>query len=170
MNNYQDYYSLLNIPTTADAAEIKRAFRAAAKQYHPDVNSAPNAAEMFKRCYEAYEILSDPAKRAGYDAIRNSRASDTVQQQYTHWKQDAQTNAEHYASIPYDELVKAIFIGVVKGSKSAALMLLQLALQMVGVVAAVALAGVVSYVAFPLLIFVGIPVLVISGIWGLFKK
>src|SRR5690606_39928167 len=56
---------LVNRSATAD--EIKEAYRRLARQYHPDVNKAPDAAEKFKEATEAYEVLSDPEKRAAYD-------------------------------------------------------------------------------------------------------
>ncbi len=64
----QDYYSLLGVTKTADDAAIKSAFRKAAMQHHPDRNQGDTAAETkFKEVNEAYEILSDPQKRAAYD-------------------------------------------------------------------------------------------------------
>ncbi len=63
-----DYYSLLQIPRTADQEEIKKAYRKVALKYHPDRNAgSPDAEERFKEVTEAYEVLRDPAKRARYD-------------------------------------------------------------------------------------------------------
>lgn len=61
-------YSVLGCAPQAAGTDIKRAFRQAAKQWHPDVCHEPNATETFRRLNEAYQILSDPAKRARYDA------------------------------------------------------------------------------------------------------
>jgi DnaJ-class molecular chaperone len=63
-----DLYSELGVPRTADAAEIKRAYRKLAKQLHPDQNKdSPKAAERFKAVTCAYDILSDAEKKAKYD-------------------------------------------------------------------------------------------------------
>ncbi|MGC4106117.1 MAG: J domain-containing protein [Thermomicrobiales bacterium] len=65
---FKDYYAVLGISRTADQTEVKRAFRENARKFHPDVNrSDPRAEERFKDMNEAYEVLSDPEKRARYD-------------------------------------------------------------------------------------------------------
>lgn len=61
-----DYYSVLGVPLTASQDEIRAAYRRMAKQFHPDVN--PEGAERFRMATEAYQVLSDPEKRAAYDA------------------------------------------------------------------------------------------------------
>lgn len=63
----RDYYEILQVDKHADASEIKRAYRRLAKQHHPDLNKEEGSAERFKEIAEAYEILSDPDKRAQYD-------------------------------------------------------------------------------------------------------
>ncbi len=63
----KDYYETLGVSKTASDEEIKRAFRKLAKQYHPDLNKEPGAAEKFKEIGEAYAVLSDPNKRKTYD-------------------------------------------------------------------------------------------------------
>lgn len=63
-----DYYEILGIPRDADTKAIKSAFRKLAMKYHPDRNKAPDAEEKFKQIAEAYAVLSDPRKRAEYDA------------------------------------------------------------------------------------------------------
>lgn len=64
----RDYYEVLGIGKSASADEIKKSYRKVAMQYHPDRNPGDKAAEeKFKEAAEAYEILSDPDKRAQYD-------------------------------------------------------------------------------------------------------
>ena len=63
-----DYYDVLGVARGADENEIKRAYRQLARKHHPDVNEDKAAAERkFKEINEAYEVLSDPQKRANYD-------------------------------------------------------------------------------------------------------
>jgi Ca-activated chloride channel family protein len=63
-----NYYAILGIKRKANAEAIRRAYHLAVRQLHPDVNAKPEATELFLKAQEAYEILSDPAKRAAYDA------------------------------------------------------------------------------------------------------
>ncbi len=64
----EDFYSILGISKSASAAEIKKAYRKKAIEYHPDKNQGdPKAEEMFKKAAEAYEVLSDADKKARYD-------------------------------------------------------------------------------------------------------
>ncbi len=67
MADKRDYYEVLGISKGASEDEIKKAYRKLAKQYHPDVNKAPDAEAKFKEINEAYEVLSDPQKKATYD-------------------------------------------------------------------------------------------------------
>ena len=67
---YKDYYETLGVPRTASADELKKSFRKLARQYHPDVaKDKKKAEEKFKEINEAYEVLSDPAKRKKYDEL-----------------------------------------------------------------------------------------------------
>jgi molecular chaperone DnaJ len=67
MANKRDYYDVLGVTKNASEEEIKKAFRKLAFQYHPDHNKDQGAEEKFKEIKEAYDILSDPQKRASYD-------------------------------------------------------------------------------------------------------
>lgn len=68
MTGSGDYYEVLGISRDADTETIKTAFRRLARRYHPDISTEPDAEQRFKEIAEAYGVLSDPAKRASYDA------------------------------------------------------------------------------------------------------
>ncbi len=63
----RDYYEVLGVSRNASRDDLKKSFRQLARQYHPDVSSAPDAEERFKEINEAYTVLSDDNKRAAYD-------------------------------------------------------------------------------------------------------
>jgi curved DNA-binding protein len=76
---YKDYYKILGVERNASEDHIKRAYRKLALQYHPDRNpDDKKAEENFKEINEAYQVLSDPAKRARYEQLGES---------YTRWQQ-----------------------------------------------------------------------------------
>src|SRR5256884_9322998 len=67
---YKDYYKVLGVSKIASAEDIKKAFRKLARKYHPDVNPGDKKSEeKFKEINEAYEVLSDVAKRRKYDTL-----------------------------------------------------------------------------------------------------
>ncbi len=68
MQNFRNYYEILGVSRQADGTAIKQAYRKLARQYHPDLNPDDRAAEeRFKLLGEAYEVLSDPERRAQYE-------------------------------------------------------------------------------------------------------
>lgn len=70
---YKDYYKILGVDRNASLEEIKRAYRRLALKYHPDRNPGDKEAEeKFKEINEAYQVLSDPEKRARYDQLSDS--------------------------------------------------------------------------------------------------
>ena len=68
MATKRDYYEVLGLDRKASDDDIKRAFKRLAIKYHPDRNKDPDAGEKFQEINEAYQVLSDPAKRQAYDA------------------------------------------------------------------------------------------------------
>ena len=70
---YKDYYKVLGVPKTVSDADLKKAYRKLAREWHPDMNKdKPNAEEKFKEINEAYQVLSDKEKRAKYDQFGSS--------------------------------------------------------------------------------------------------
>src|SRR5579862_6614794 len=68
MAQQQDYYKTLGVDRSADAAEIRKAYRKLARKHHHDLNPGDKAAEeRFKKVQEAYDILSDTKKKQMYD-------------------------------------------------------------------------------------------------------
>jgi molecular chaperone DnaJ len=70
-----EYYEFLGVSRDCNDQELKTAYRRLAMQYHPDRNSAPDAEEKFKQASEAYQVLSDPQKRAAYDRYGHAGVS-----------------------------------------------------------------------------------------------
>ncbi len=78
----KDFYQVLGVPDNATPADVKKAYRRLAKQYHPDANpSNPQASERFKEISEAHSVLSDTEKRKHYDQMRRLGAFDGFQRQ-----------------------------------------------------------------------------------------
>ena len=74
----RDYYEVLSVPRGAGEADIKKAFRQLAMQYHPDRNQGDKQAEgRFKEAQEAYTVLSDPERRAHYDRFGTAQPGAT---------------------------------------------------------------------------------------------
>jgi DnaJ-class molecular chaperone len=72
-----DHYATLGLRSDATLADIKKAFRQQASLHHPDRNAAANAAARFRAVQEAYEVLSDVAKRQAYDDNRRRNLLDS---------------------------------------------------------------------------------------------
>ena len=67
MATNRDYYEILGVAKNAGPDELKRAYRVKARKHHPDVDKSSGAEEKFKEINEAYQVLSDPQKKAAYD-------------------------------------------------------------------------------------------------------
>jgi len=80
----KDYYQTLGVSKTASDAEVKKAYKKLARQYHPDLN--PNNAEAekkFKEISEAYAVLSDKEKREKYDRFGSGSFGDQFSQAWS---------------------------------------------------------------------------------------
>ncbi|MBA4255590.1 MAG: molecular chaperone DnaJ [Polaromonas sp.] len=71
-----DHYAALGLSSDASLADIKKAFRQKAAQYHPDRNTAADASERFRAVQAAYEVLSDDTRRQAYDDNRRRNLLD----------------------------------------------------------------------------------------------
>src|SRR5512140_3647647 len=80
MSKNPNYYTLLGIPRSATQEDIRRSYLKAAKRLHPDTNVGPGETELFLDVQQAYQVLSDPAQRAAYNATlpKEEEADSTV--------------------------------------------------------------------------------------------
>lgn len=119
-----DYYAILEIPRSAQLAEIKKAYRHLALKHHPDRNPAPGAAKLFIEVTEAYEVLRNAERRRQYDdrykqhkqAAASTVADVDFEPVYREWQRRGHAKAKADTSIPYDafakRLAKELRIGV----------------------------------------------------------
>ena len=116
------YYEILGITESATAQEIKTSYRNLAKKYHPDLNSAPDAAEKFIEIEVAYSNLSKPAARAQYDKLlqfqRSRKVHPNVTRKYEYTvernRSKAARSARSHAHMSYkqyqtDEMLRTSF-------------------------------------------------------------
>ncbi|MBV9386343.1 MAG: J domain-containing protein [Chroococcidiopsidaceae cyanobacterium CP_BM_ER_R8_30] len=108
LQNFRDYYEILGVPRDASIEEIKKVYRRLARQYHPDVNPGKKEAEeKFKDIGQAYEVLSDPGKRAQYDQYsrfwnqRGFRSKQTPQPKT--WDNRAANSRTNSESVSFEE-------------------------------------------------------------------
>jgi DnaJ domain len=81
----KDYYRLLHVRPDATMLLIKKAYRKLAKQYHPDVNNSPDAAEKFREITEAYDTLIDPDRRRRYDRLHGTGRTTGADDEWTRY-------------------------------------------------------------------------------------
>lgn len=74
---HKDHYAALGLRGSATLADIKKAFRQQASLHHPDRNASPEAPARFRQVQQAYDVLSDPAKRKAYDDNRQRNLLDS---------------------------------------------------------------------------------------------
>jgi len=84
----KDYYDILGVRRDASDEEIKKAFRTLAKKYHPDLNPGKESEEKFKEINEAYQVLSDPNKKASYDAYGSAEPTQGFYSNNSEWMGD----------------------------------------------------------------------------------
>ncbi|MBL7982404.1 MAG: DnaJ domain-containing protein [Flavobacteriales bacterium] len=112
-----DHYAALGLGHDATADSIRTAYRRLAKSYHPDVSTLPDAHQRFIRITEAYEVLSDPVKRARYDMTRHSpsprRATPREEPRYERdvrrYQQQAKERAERFSRMSYSDFDQQYF-------------------------------------------------------------
>ena len=106
MSEEKDYYKILGVEKNASADDIKKAYRKFAMKYHPDRNPGnKEAEEMFKKGSEAYEVLSDPDKRAQYDRF----GAEGMRSQFGPGGFDFNRDFSHGADL--DDILSSIFGG-----------------------------------------------------------
>ena len=84
----RDYYEVLGVTREASPDEIKRAYRKAALQHHPDRSSEADAEDKFKEASEAYEVLSDPERRTRYDRFGHAGLSGVAGHDFSRMRPD----------------------------------------------------------------------------------
>ncbi len=96
-------YDTLEVSSNASADEIKKAYRKLARKYHPDISKEKKAEEKFKEINAAYEILSDPKKRAQYDQFGDSMFGGQRFDEFARYQQSQNINL--------DEILSSLFGG-----------------------------------------------------------
>lgn len=103
---FKDYYDILGVAKNASQEDIRKAYRKLARQYHPDVSKAPDAAARMAEINEANTVLGDPEKRAAYDTVgaqawaAGARSGDDVRPPpgwNSGWHQSSSASAEDFA-------------------------------------------------------------------------
>lgn len=104
---YKDYYAALGVPRDADTAQIKKAYRKLARQYHPDVSKAAGTEAKFKEIGEAYATLKDPEKRAAYDELGRRPAGEDFAPP-PQWSHEYASDAQSFDNVDLADLLDAL--------------------------------------------------------------
>ncbi len=103
---YIDYYKVLGVSRDASLADIKKAYRKLAHQYHPDVSKGGDSEEKFKDIAVAYATLKDPEKRAAYDELgRHPQGEEFVPPRQ--WQQQFHETAADFSDVDLSDLLAA---------------------------------------------------------------
>lgn len=168
-----DHYTALGLSHEATADEIRAAYRNLAKQYHPDVSALPDAQQRFVRITEAYEVLSNPAKRLRYDMTRHSpsprRAAPRNEPRYERdvrrYQQEARDRAEQASRMRYEDFDHLYFDSAVGYFAPKILGCFGIVMAFFTVI--LLLAAVILYFDLPLgLLGVSFLVLIPIGVWA----
>ena len=125
----KNYYEILGVEHNAELHDIKRAFRKAIRQHHPDVDPSESAKHNFQEAVEAFDVLANDKRRQVYDdflAENNTElgpADPIAEMEIEDWKRDSQRRSEKYRSIEMEELLMLGILaetGVVDGLLSGA--------------------------------------------------
>jgi hypothetical protein len=95
------YFTLLDLNSNATIGDLKKAFRKKAKQYHPDVNSSPDAQEEFIRIHTAYEMVLDHLQGKNISSFYKEAVDEAEKR-----KRDVKMRAERYAKMKYEAFKK----------------------------------------------------------------
>ena len=112
----KNYYRILGLTRNCTQAEIKVAYKELAKKWHPDKNKSVNAHDMFIEIHEAYEILSNPVKRASYDELfsENNAVSlvnkEFKQKQHDDFVKEAKQRAHKVSTMNIDSFLENLFL------------------------------------------------------------
>ena len=119
---FKDYYAALGVKRDAAPDDVKRAYRKAARKYHPDVSKEADAEARFKEVAEAYEVLKDPERRAAYDEVGQRWADRGADQPPSGWDAGFEFSDPGVASDAADhsEFFEALFARHGRGGRRGA--------------------------------------------------
>ena len=103
---YKDYYQALGVERNASTADIKKAYRKLAHQYHPDISKDPKGEEKFKEVAEAYATLKDDEKRKEYDALGRRPAGQEFSPPPS-WQQEFGAGASAFDDVDLADILKS---------------------------------------------------------------